>query len=66
MHLAFRQSTGPNDPLASDAASARAVPGAVVSIEQPLSVRVSAVTRATANPVPIDFLLLGTARHSLV
>ncbi|TXS06206.1 hypothetical protein EAO73_09050 [Streptomyces sp. col6] len=52
--------------MASEPASARAEPGAVVSIEHPLNVIVSAVTRATANPVPIDFLLLGTACHSLV
>jgi hypothetical protein len=37
----------------------------VVRIEQPLSVRVTAVTRAMANPVPIDFVFLGKAGHSL-
>ena len=66
MHFALRQSTGPNEPLASEAASARCEAGAVVGVEQLLSVRASAAARAAARPVPIDFVFLRKAGHSLV
>ncbi|GHF42991.1 hypothetical protein GCM10010504_08750 [Streptomyces griseus] len=52
--------------MASEAASPRAEPGAVVSIEQPLSVSVSAVTSAAANPIPDNGIFLGTTHHSSV
>ncbi|GGV78895.1 hypothetical protein GCM10015535_14370 [Streptomyces gelaticus] len=52
--------------MASEPASPRAEAGAVVCMEQPLSVRVRAVTRAAANPVPIDFVFLDKAGHSSV
>ncbi len=66
MHLALRQSTGPNSPLASEAASPRAEPGAVVSIEQALNVSVSAVTSAAANPLPGNGIFPGMTHHSSV
>ncbi|WP_239009005.1 hypothetical protein [Streptomyces sp. S8] len=61
MHFALRQSARPKEPLASAAASCRAEPGAVVSIEQPASASVSVATRAAADPPPSTDIFLGMA-----